>query len=256
MQYLFDYAYFFVISVFGRNGPKDSLLSASYSLKVTKEIKIIMNNIYLISGLGADESVFRNIDFLGEHPRHITWIDPEDNESLEDYSKRLIEQVDSKNELILIGVSFGGIIASEMAKHIPVKKIIIISSIKSSLEKPFIYRIISFMKLLNLIPSCLLKIYNPILAYFFGISSLADKELLRNFLSRTDEKFIKWALKSILKWDNQKYSNNLIHIHGTNDRLFPFRLIGQAVPITDGGHFMILNKAGEISLKLREILVK
>ncbi|TGL60040.1 alpha/beta hydrolase, partial [Leptospira sarikeiensis] len=35
-----------------------------------------MKNIYLISGLGADERVFRNIDFKGENPKYIRWIDP------------------------------------------------------------------------------------------------------------------------------------------------------------------------------------
>ncbi|TGL61157.1 alpha/beta hydrolase [Leptospira sarikeiensis] len=213
-----------------------------------------MRNIYLISGLGADERVFRNIDFKGENPKYIRWIDPYVDESIESYSKRLLNQIDSKDELILIGVSFGGIIASEIAKHIPVEKVIIISSIKSSSEKPLIYRFISFLRLINLIPSFLLKLYNPILAYFFGISSIEDKELLKSFLSKTDGKFIKWALKSILKWNNKIHSSNLFHIHGNNDMLFPSRLIGQAVLIADGDHFMILNKAEEISLKLAEIL--
>ncbi|PJZ75310.1 alpha/beta hydrolase [Leptospira neocaledonica] len=213
-----------------------------------------MKNIYLISGLGADERVFRNIDFRGENPKHIRWINPFINESLESYSKRLLNQIESKNELILIGVSFGGIIASEIAKHVIAKKIIIISSIKSSFEKPLIYRIINFSGLINLIPSFLLKLYNPILAYFFGISSLEDKELLKSFLSKTDGRFIKWALKSILKWNNEMYPPYLFHIHGSNDMLFPSRLIGQVILIADGGHFMVLNKAEEISLKLREIL--
>ncbi|PKA14323.1 alpha/beta hydrolase [Leptospira haakeii] len=213
-----------------------------------------MKNIYLISGLGADERVFRNIDFYGENPKHIRWIDPYIDESLESYSKRLLNQIDSKNELILIGVSFGGIIASEIAKHVPAKKIIVISSIKDSSEIPFIYRIINFLGLMNLIPSYLLKLYNPILAYFFGISSLEDKELLKSFLSKTDGKFIKWALKSILMWNNENYPSNLVHIHGSDDRLFPRKLIGQVAMIAGGGHFMILNKAEEISVKLREIL--
>ena len=213
-----------------------------------------MKNIYLISGLGADERVFRNIDFKGENPKYIHWITPSVDESLESYSSRLLNQIDTKNEFILIGVSFGGIIANEISKHVPAKKIIIISSIKCSSEKPLIYRIINFFKLISLIPSFLLKIYNPILAYFFGVSSSEDKELLKSFLSKTDGRFLKWALQSILKWNNEEYLSNLFHIHGTNDKLFPSRLIGRAILIADGSHFMILNKAKEISLKLKEIL--
>ncbi|TGL62030.1 alpha/beta hydrolase, partial [Leptospira sarikeiensis] len=84
--------------------------------------------------------------------------------------------------------------------------------------------------------------------------SFEDKELLKSFLSKTDGKFIKWALKSILKWNNKIHSSNLFHIHGSNDMLFPSRLIGKAILIADGGHFMVLNKAEEISPKLEEII--
>ncbi|MFB5652836.1 alpha/beta hydrolase [Leptospira wolffii] len=213
-----------------------------------------MKNIYLISGLGADERVFRNIDFNGENPKYIHWINPQIDESLESYSMRLLEQVDSKTDLILVGVSFGGIIANEMAKHISTKKIIIISSIKTSSEKPLVYRVINFLRLINLVPSFLLRVYNPILAYLFGISSSEDRELLKSFLSKTEGSFVKWSLKSILQWNSEINLSNLSHIHGTKDKLFPSRLIGQAVLIADGGHFMILNKAKEISLKLRGIL--
>ncbi|TGL49757.1 alpha/beta hydrolase [Leptospira wolffii] len=213
-----------------------------------------MKNIYLISGLGADERVFRNIDFNGENPKYIHWINPHIDESLESYSMRLLEQVDSETDLILVGVSFGGIIANEMAKHISTKKIIIISSIKASSEKPLVYRIIHFLRLINLVPSFLLRTYNPIMAYFFGISSSEDRDLLKSFLSKTEGSFVKWSLKSILQWNSEINPSNLSHIHGTKDKLFPSRLIGQVVLIADGGHFMILNKAKEISLKLREIL--
>ncbi|MEI1280608.1 alpha/beta hydrolase [Leptospira venezuelensis] len=213
-----------------------------------------MKNIYLISGLGADERVFHRLNFGNINIKYISWIKPELNEPLSKYSKRLLSQIDLKDEVILMGVSFGGIMALEISKHILVKQIVIISSIKSNSEKPVIYRIISFLRLISIIPSFLLKLYNPILSYYFGITSKEDIDLLKSFITNTDGSFLKWALKSILKWDNQDYQSDLIHLHGTNDRLFPFKLIKAPISIADGGHFMVLNKADEISLKLREIL--
>ncbi|ALO26704.1 alpha/beta hydrolase [Leptospira borgpetersenii] len=213
-----------------------------------------MKNIYLISGLGADERVFDKIDFKTERPKYISWIDPKKEERLADYSKRLIAQIDSSQGIILIGVSFGGIIAAEIAKHIQTEQIIIISSIKTSSEKPYFYNLISFLKIIDLIPEFLLKLYTPILSYYFGISSNEDKILLRDFLKSTRGAFVKWALKSILNWNNKEYPNNLIHIHGTKDRLFPFRLIDKPIRIENGGHFMVLDKHTEISIKLDNIL--
>ncbi|MGJ4789455.1 alpha/beta hydrolase [Leptospira koniambonensis] len=213
-----------------------------------------MKNIYLISGLGADGRVFDKIDFKAEKPKHISWIDPINGESLANYSKRLLEQIDLSQEVILIGVSFGGIIAVEIAKHIRTKQIIIISSIKTSSERPYFYNLISFLKIVNLIPAFLLKLYTPILSYYFGISSGEDKILLKDFLRNTKGSFVKWALKSILNWKNKEYPKNLIHIHGTKDKLFPYRLIEKPVPIEQGGHFMVLNKFAEISIELSTIL--
>ncbi|EQA73667.1 alpha/beta fold hydrolase [Leptospira noguchii] len=213
-----------------------------------------MKNIYLISGLGADERIFQRLNFGNVNPRYISWIQPELDESLSKYSKRLLSQIDTKNEIILIGVSFGGIVALEISKHILVKQIIIISSIKSDSEKPILYRLFGTLRLINIVPSFLLKLYTPVLNYYFGITSKEDQELLKSFLANTNGNFLKWALKSILKWDNQDYQTNLIHLHGTNDRLLPFQLIKAPILISGGGHFMILNKAKEISSELVKIL--
>ncbi|EMO28852.1 hypothetical protein LEP1GSC170_2989 [Leptospira interrogans serovar Bataviae str. HAI135] len=70
--------------------------------------------------------------------------------NLSKYSKRLLSQIDTKNEIILIGVSFGGIVALEISKHISVKQIIIISSIKSDSEKPILYRLFGTLRLINI----------------------------------------------------------------------------------------------------------
>ncbi|EMS87993.1 hypothetical protein LEP1GSC074_1850 [Leptospira noguchii str. Hook] len=71
--------------------------------------------------------------------------------NLSKYSKRLLSQIDTKNEIILIGVSFGGIVALEISKHISVKQIIIISSIKSVSEKPILYRLFGTLRLINIV---------------------------------------------------------------------------------------------------------
>ncbi len=67
--------------------------------------------IYYISGLGADERVFDFLTIKNINKTYIKWIEPLKNESLNSYSKRLIEQIDLSKEAILIGVPFGGIVA-------------------------------------------------------------------------------------------------------------------------------------------------
>ena len=113
--------------------------------------------IYLISGLGADERVFQNLDFGRLKPTFIKWIEPIKNETNEEYALRLSEQFDT-NKPIILGVSFGGMIAIEIAKQIDYQQVILISSAKTKAEIPIIYRILGRLKLHKLVPIRLLVV--------------------------------------------------------------------------------------------------
>jgi hypothetical protein len=47
---------------------------------------------------------------------------------------------------------------------------------------------------------------------------------------------------------------NLVHIHGTADRIFPARYVKPDVWINGGGHFMIVSRAAEISAWLDRLV--
>src|SRR6188474_3274769 len=100
-----------------------------------------MKEIYLLSGLGADKRVFDFVDFSGFNVNHIDWIEPQDNESLERYASRLLEQIKTPRPS-LIGVSFGGMVAVEIAKLMETNKIIIVSSAKTKLDIPIHFRMV------------------------------------------------------------------------------------------------------------------
>ena len=87
-------------------------------------------NIYCISGLGADEKAFAKIKVPGYALQHLLWLTPEKDEALEAYAKRMAKQIPDANP-ILMGLSFGGMLCIEIAKLIPVEKVILISSIPS-----------------------------------------------------------------------------------------------------------------------------
>ena len=97
-----------------------------------------MKDIYLLSGLGADHRVLQDLDFSGYNITFIKWIQLIKNESIEDYAKRLTEQIITQNPII-IGLSFGGIMAVEIGKLIDTERIILIASAKTKFEIPFYY---------------------------------------------------------------------------------------------------------------------
>lgn len=89
-----------------------------------------MSKIYILSGLGVDRRVFDKIDFGDLDVEFVDWITPLRNETLEDYTKRISLKITTENP-VLIGLSFGGMVAVEISKIIKTKKIILIASAKN-----------------------------------------------------------------------------------------------------------------------------
>lgn len=210
-------------------------------------------NIYIISGLGADERVFQRIDFQEYSPVFIQWITPKEKESISAYAQRLREQIhDSKP--ILMGLSFGGMMAIEISKQIETEKIILFSSAKTRFELPFYFRWIGFLKLHKLVPTRILKWPNAFSNWIFGASSGFEKGILKIILTETEPNYLKWSVNTILTWKNEFIPTNVTHIHGTNDHILPIRFVKSDIQIKDGGHFMLLNKTEEINLILSNLL--
>lgn len=206
--------------------------------------------IYLISGLGADHRVYKRLSFPYKS-KHITWEDHEGVKSLNDYAKKLLPQIDTKSPIILIGLSFGGLIAQELDKLVNAKQIIIISSLNGHRQMPFLYRLLAFFKLQYLIPAKFLQ-NNPFTNFIFGIKNKSSKDLLKRILEDTSLSFLKWATIQCLKWRSEK-SPKTIHIHGSSDRIIPIKNTKPDHIVTNGSHFMIVDKHKKIQKVLDKI---
>ena len=211
-----------------------------------------MNTIYIFSGLGVDQRVFDNIDFGNLDVEFIDWIEPLKSETLENYAKRISLSLNQTNP-ILIGLSFGGMIAMEISKILETKKIILIASAKTRNELPIIYQLAGKLKLNKLIPNSLFKKQNFITNWFFGLETKAEKQLLKRILKDTNPNFLSWAINEILNWKNEVSSKNSVHIHGNKDRIIPIQNLKADFIIENGGHFMTVNKAQEIERIIKQI---
>ncbi|HEX6222927.1 MAG TPA: alpha/beta hydrolase [Chryseolinea sp.] len=210
-----------------------------------------MKELFLLSGLGADKRVFDYLD-LGRHNiHHVNWIAPVPNESLKEYARRLLPQI-TAHRPILIGVSFGGMIALEIANITSVEKVILISSAKSASAIPSYYRVISAFRLDRLISPASLKKPNEVFYWLFGVTTKEHKSLLKSIMQDTDEKFLNWAMAAIPSWMSGPTPENVIQIHGTSDRI----LKGPAADylVKDGGHLMVVTKAEKVNEILHKIL--
>ncbi len=212
--------------------------------------------VYFICGLAADSRVFKNIQLpVGHQPVYLDWIRPEKNESLSNYSLRLAKDIDAAEKFSLIGLSMGGMIAIEIAKHFKPVSTILISSVPSAEHLPKYYLVAAFMHLHQLIPiSFIQKI--SVLKRLFSTETAEDKIMLKNMIRKSDPYFIRWAMNAVLTWENKELPQQLFQIHGGKDAILPRRYTKPTHIINSGGHLMIMNKAKEINAILNELLVE
>lgn len=204
------------------------------------------NTVYIFSGLGTDERVFQKLKFENVNVIFIQWIPPKINETLEKYSSRIANQITSENP-ILVGLSFGGMVAVEVSKIVKTKKLILLATAKGKNEIPFYFRFFGKTGFHKLMPSIVFKSANLFTYWFFGIDSEFEKKLLKQILLDIDPTFLKWAIDKIVKWENKTIPQNSIHIHGSKDRILPLKFVHCDVTIKDGGHFMTMNKDFELN---------
>ncbi len=211
-------------------------------------------NIYCISGLGADERAFERLSISGCSLQCLKWIAPLHNENLSSYAKRMSGQIEGDSPII-IGLSFGGMIAIEMAKQISIDKLILISTVKTYKEIPKWMRISGALNLHKLIPIRSNRLTERADDRRMGIETPEEKLFVEHYRKKANQKYVNWAVDQILNWKNNWMPANSFHIHGDKDRMFPLKNIRATHVIRDGTHIMVLNRAAEINNCIEQILI-
>ena len=211
-----------------------------------------MKKVYFLSGLGADKRAFSVLDLSFCEPIFIDWIKPLQKESLVSYASRLRGQIPEEHP-VMVGVSFGGMLACEMAKADPLMRAIIIASNKSSNEFPFYLRIGKYLPVYKWLPDKLIK-SGKTANWVLGVKDKTQKKLLADIVADIDPSFLKWAIDAILHWNEKEAPANVQHIHGTADKLLPLRYVKADHQIQGGTHMMSLNNPKEISSLLQKLV--
>ncbi|MCH1558464.1 MAG: alpha/beta hydrolase [Flavobacteriaceae bacterium] len=219
-------------------------------MKSEKEI-----HVYFMPGMSANSLIFERIKLQHKFKLHfLEWIQPEKDESLNSYAKRLSLKIVHDNP-ILVGVSFGGVIIQEISKIIDVRKLIIISSIKSKKEMSNSMKFAKKTKSYKLLPVSWLDDFESLMAFVFGPKIKRRVDLYRKYLSVRNKHYLEWSIEKIINWDQEKSLENIIHIHGTKDSIFPVSNIKNYIPVKNGGHAIILKNADWLNDYFSENLI-
>ena len=78
--------------------------------------------------------------------------------------------------------------------------------------------------------------------YTFGKTVKRRVELYKKYLSVNDKSYLDWALEQVVCWEREIPDDEVIHIHGEKDMVFPIRYIDNCITVKNGTHIMIINK--------------
>lgn len=213
-----------------------------------------MKQLIIFSGLGADHTVFSKLHFGGFEVHHVAWIEPEKGEALRDYMGRM-SIPETKEDAVVIGLSFGGVLAMELAIMRNLKKVILLSSVYSQNYLPGYLQMIKIFKMNHWVPLKWVRRPTKMAYWFFGVERAEDKNLLRQLIGRTGENYFIWATDCIMNYKGNNLSNTqIVHIHGDNDRVLPLGKMKCDYVIKGGGHFVVLTHYQQVQQILNNIL--
>jgi len=202
-----------------------------------------LTHVYLMPGMAANPTIFEHIK-LPETEYKIHWLEwqiPEKNETLSAYAQRMCKFIIHDN-VVLLGVSFGGMLVQEMSKFIKLKKLFVVSSVKSHHQLPKRLKLLKVTKAYKILPTQLVSNIDLLAKYAFGETIKKRVDLYKKYLSVSDKKYLDWAIKQVVCWSQEEPHPEAIYIHGDKDIVFPHSCDDNCIVIKGGSHIMIINK--------------
>jgi pimeloyl-ACP methyl ester carboxylesterase len=199
--------------------------------------------VCLFPGMGLNAHYFAQLDFPWFcRVIHIELLEPYCEENILAYGTRLIRTVPTDLPVILVGMSFGGVVAQEVAELVSPEAVFILSSIESAGDLPWFIKGAYRHRHSRVIP---FEIVSKVV--------IKGRKLFRKRYGHmyTEEtltpRFLSWSLNVIGAWRSPSITSYAVRIHGTGDRLLPCRNQAVHFPIHNAGHLIAAEKPGEVN---------
>jgi hypothetical protein len=208
--------------------------------------------ILLLGGMTPDARIFDQLLPRLANASVVPWIEPKNGESLEHYGMRLAKTLTISEPVVLCAVSFGGVVAIEVARWIDTKGCVLISSIRHPRELPPWLRMWRWLggrtgeMLLNGVGT--VAKLSPRLVRSRGMARLSK-------LAGQKGRWHRWATSAVWGWNPDELPNNasVFQIHGDRDATFPIQYLKPDAVIRGGDHVMALTHAARLAELITEI---
>lgn len=214
-----------------------------------------MAQLHLLPGLGADERLFASLGELCIPIRSTRLPEPATHESMTAYALRVATQIDVRPDDWVGGSSFGGLVAADIARHLPVSGLILIgSALTSETVAPLAQWLAPLARFLPLRPFRSLISTRAGLTLLFGPLTEIHQRLLVEMLVDTTDAMLRAGAHLVTSHFPKLPLRCPIHtIHGTTDRLMRPPLPGCRL-VPNAGHALTLTHPQEVTTFLRATL--
>ncbi|MEM1212934.1 MAG: alpha/beta hydrolase [Planctomycetota bacterium] len=220
--------------------------------------------IVLLPGLGADAELFEpQVRAFGDRLIVPEWVEPDANDSIAEYALRwgavIKEQLDREapgEPVLLGGVSFGGMIALDMAGLIGASGVVLIAGCVDPSEVSA--RTLLAQRIGSMVPRTAWGLTLKAMALPFAkLDGLGDDDtaLLRRVAGRVDVPLLDWGGGALRDWTGPEHLEAgmpVFRMHGRQDWVIPCPESGVDVVLPDGRHLINLSHEKSVNGFLAE----
>lgn len=213
--------------------------------------------LILFPGLGATGDVFA--PQFADFPELIVpeWIAPLRGESLAGYAERFAGIINPGMPCVVGGISFGGMVATEVCKHLDTRALVLIASLQSPREMP--RRARWFARLFGLLPSPvvwlgqrLAQLCAPIA---WCVTTRNGWSLYRQAWGNS-ARLVVWSCRAMAGWtaSESPIPCPVIRLHGDRDPALPAHCAPGAELVRGGRHVLTLSHPDVVSEAIRSAI--
>jgi pimeloyl-ACP methyl ester carboxylesterase len=208
--------------------------------------------LILLPGLGADQRLFAPQRDVFPNLIVPKWIRPAPGDSIQSYAKRLAQQIDPREPCHIGGMSFGGFVAMEVARHLQTLKIFLIASLRGPEELPPKFRMLKPIRMfLSALPIATMEKSAAELLSMTGSLTGAAMKSVATQVTEADANFLRWASQAVLDWEPSPpppVPLPPIHqIHGEKDPVLSLKCTRPDVVIRGAGHLISLTHPTDVN---------
>ena len=178
------------------------------------------------------------------------WINPVPGETLATYGRRMAEEIVVDDRPLFVGgVSFGGMVGQEAARHLPAIGLVLVATCQSNKGLPLPYR--WACRAARWMPLWVINLVKPVLPRVRVLMGIRRNELVQWFadmIADTDASFLRWCLVAIGNWPGAGPTPlPFVQIQGDADLVIPAAWNKPTHVIAHAGHVCNVTHAAEVN---------